>query len=310
MTPPAEQLFVVTTRSRLRSARFFPSMMLASMRIRRQLAKTEEVVRWASVVTGPTEFWTVTVWRTRNDMQEFMRSGAHEEIMWSFSRWLDSFWLMRWRPGPREVGTWGGLTLAQPEPDDQPGPQPPDGPKPPGGPKHSAALDQALEHLPWLKAATGPDGAACYDSTVMARRRRAEVGGAGGILIALRGPALRTFAMRRALARLREQAAADEDFLRGAVGYGRPGEVFLMALWKSRAGTQRMLDSEALHATTTRWTGWANEWLPENEFGHWDGLRLRRARRPVIRVPEAAMRSARSDDDETATAAPARRERR
>ena len=32
------------------------------------------------------------------------------------------------------------------------------------------------------------------------------------------------------------------------------------------------------------------EWLPENEFGHWDGLRLRRTRsRYAIHMPQAAL---------------------
>ncbi|MDQ6839673.1 MAG: hypothetical protein M3137_15435 [Actinomycetota bacterium] len=285
----------MTTRSRLKGARFFVPMLRASRRIRRQLAESEEVVRWASVVTGPTEFWTVTVWQTRHDMQEFMRSGAHEAIMWQFSRWLTSFWLMRWRPGPWELGTWRGRSIAQPERDDEG--RESAGPRPP-----NEALDRALEHLPWLKAATGPDGAACYESTGNARRRRAEVGGAGGAMICVSGRPWRTLAMRRALTRIRHQAAGDADFLRAALGFGPPGEVYLMALWKTRDGARRLLSSPELAAVAGRWSGWANEWLPENEFGHWDGLRLRRAKgRHAIPVPEAAMRSARTDHDEAPT---------
>ena len=82
------QLLAVTTRSRLRSARLFPAMLLATWAIRRQLARTEGLVRWASLVAGPTEFWTITVWRTRHAMQEFMRSDAHGRIMWRYTRWL------------------------------------------------------------------------------------------------------------------------------------------------------------------------------------------------------------------------------
>ncbi|MHB1533334.1 MAG: hypothetical protein ACYC1D_01725 [Acidimicrobiales bacterium] len=285
--PAGEQLFVVTTRSRLRRVRFFPSMMLASLRIRRQLALSPEVVRWASVVASPTEFWTVTVWKTRHDMQEFMRSGAHEDIMWLFSRWLASFWLMRWRPGPVELGTWNGMSIAQPEPDYERSATP--------GPAVNEGLQKALEHLPWLKAATGSDGAACYESTVAARRRRAEVVGAGGALIALRGRPWRTLGMWRTARRLRRAAEGHDDFLRGAVGMGRPGEVYLLGLWKTRAGAQALLERPELAAAITRWNGWANEWLPENEFGHWDGVRVRRTRkRSSIPVPEAAMRTART----------------
>ncbi|MDQ6783908.1 MAG: hypothetical protein M3063_10780 [Actinomycetota bacterium] len=282
----------MTTRSRLRGARFFLPMMLASLRIRRQLAQSDEVVRWASVVAGPTEFWTVTVWHTRHDMQEFMRSGAHEEIMWLFSRWLTSFWLMRWRPGPLEIGTWRGRSIAQPEPEYE---------RPHSAPQGATneALDRALDHLPWLKAATGPAGAASYESTAAARRRRAEVGGASGALICLTGSPVRTPTMWRALCRLRTQARGDEGFLRATVGFGPPGEVYLLALWKDREGSRRLLESTELATVAQRWHGWANEWLPENEFGHWDGLRLRRARRShAIPVPEAAMRSARMASDE------------
>jgi len=101
----AGELLAVTTRSRLRGARFFPAMLLASWQVRRQLTRTAGLVHSASLVAGPTEFWTITVWRSRHAMQECMRSGAHGRIMWRVSRWLDSLWLMRWRPGAAEVGT-------------------------------------------------------------------------------------------------------------------------------------------------------------------------------------------------------------
>ena len=58
-----------------------------------------------------------------------------------------------------------------------------------------------------------------------------------------------------------------------------------------RAGTRRMLQSPQVRKLSERFPGtWANEWLPENEFGHWDGLRLRRSRsRYAIQMPKAAM---------------------
>lgn len=287
--PTGERLFVFTTRSRLRGPWFFPSMMLATLRVRRQLASNPDVVRWASVVAGPTEFWTVTVWKNRHDMQEFMRSGAHEDIMWMFSRWLRSFWLMRWRPGPLEHGRWEGLALGQPEPDYEQGAAEPTA-------SCSEALQRALEHLPWLKAATGPDGAASYESTAFARRRRAEVGNAGGALVALRGPRRRVPSMLRAAWRLRRAASHDVDFLRAAVGVGKPGWVYLLGVWRTRDGVRRLIESPELSRELRRFDGWANEWLPENEFGHWDGMRLRRPRaRYAIPVPEAAMRPARAE---------------
>jgi hypothetical protein len=62
-------------------------------------------------------------------------------------------------------------------------------------------------------------------------------------------------------------------------------------VWRDRDGVQRLLTSPQARKLAERWPGyWANEWIPENEFGHWDGLRLRRARtRYSIKVPQAAL---------------------
>jgi hypothetical protein len=68
-----EKLFAVTTRSRLRGWWYFPHMLIGTLRIRRQLKHSSNVVSWASIIAGPTEFWTITVWHSRHDMQEFMR---------------------------------------------------------------------------------------------------------------------------------------------------------------------------------------------------------------------------------------------
>lgn len=293
-------MFVVTTRSRLRGARFFPSMLLGTIRIRRQLATNPDVVRWASVVAGPTEFWTITVWRSRNDMVEFMRSGAHDDIMWLFSKWLRSFWLMRWSPGELELGEWKGLRMTQAEPDYAAL----------TAPVADERLAAVLEHLPRLKAATSSSGVACYDATTFARRRRAEVGDTSGAVIYLKVPPHRLDRGYAAMRRLRHQlryVGSGEGFARCALGVGRLGEIYLLLVWKSRGGARDALSCEAM-AGLARLAGqlggvcWGNEWIPENEFGNWDGLRLRRARRrQVLRMPGAAIAAADSDDRGNAT---------
>ena len=275
-----DKLFAVTTRSRLKGPWFFPHMLIATLRVRGQLKRTGDVVQWASIIAGPTEFWTITVWNSRHDMHEFMRSGAHDDIMWLFSKWLESFWLMRWRPGPEELGRWKGLAMGRPEP----AYSVLEGPKP-------EALEKALEHLPQLRSAMGGDGAVSYDATVSARRRRAEVRGAGGGVVHVKTSPAGTVAAYRALRRLESEARDDPDYLKGVVGISRPGQVYLLSVWRDRAGTRRMLHSPQLRKLRERFPGsWANEWLPENEFGHWDGLRLRRTRtRYSIQMPKAAL---------------------
>jgi len=302
---PDEKLFAFTTRSRLKGPWYFPHMLVATMRVRRQLKRTGDVVGWASIIAGPTEFWTISVWHSRHDMQEFMRSGAHDDIMWNFSKWLQSFWLMRWRPGPEELGQWKGLTMGRPDPA-----YASDGPKP-------EALELALEHLPQLRSSMSGDGAASYESTPYARRRRAEVRGAGGAVVHIRTSPCRTVAAFLALRGLNAEASGDPDYLKGVVGISRPGQLYLLTVWRDRDGTRRLLRSPQVRTLRTRYPGsWANEWLPENEFGHWDGLRLRRTRsRYAIQMPQAALdldRDAVAEDqasgsDDTALEAASRR---
>lgn len=275
-----EKLYAFTTRSRLKGPWFFPHMLYATLRVRGQLKGTGDVVEWASIIASPTEFWTITIWNSRHDMQEFMRSGAHDDIMWFFSKWLRSFWLMRWRPGPEELGQWKGRTMGRPEPAYLAS----EGPKP-------EALERALEHLPKLRSAMSPEGAVSYDSTPYARRRRAEVKGAGGGVVHVRTSPGQTFAAYRALRALEAEARGDPDYLKGVVGISRPGQIYLLTVWRDRAGTRRMLHSPQVRKLRERFPAtWANEWLPENEFGHWDGLRLRRTRtRYSIQMPQAAL---------------------
>ncbi|HVL26546.1 MAG TPA: hypothetical protein VM390_00245 [Acidimicrobiales bacterium] len=289
MSDSDENLFTVTTRSKLRGPWFFPQMMIASLRVRRQLRRDTQVVRWASIVASPSEFWTITVWKSRHDMQEFMRSGAHDEIMWLFSKWLQSFWLMRWRPGPNETGAWKGLNMGRDDPDDAEETTGGNGAR-----KRDPLLEKALEHLPKLKQAMGADGKVNYDTTVFARRRRAEVGGAGGGVIHVHTEPLKTLQAWRDLKALQKECEGDDAMLRCVVGVSRPGDVYLMSVWRDREGVERLLGSPNARDLRDKYPGyWANDWVPENEFGHWDGLRLRRARtRYAINVPEAGLAAA------------------
>src|SRR5205823_1064867 len=129
------------------------------------------------------------------DMQEFMRSGAHDEIMWLFSKWLRSFWLMRWRPGAIELGVWKGLAMSPAQANGAAaGASAGNGATgaEAGNGQRDPLLEQALEHLPKLKEAMGADGTVSYDSTVFARRRRAEVGSAGGAIVHIHTEPART----------------------------------------------------------------------------------------------------------------------
>ncbi len=289
-------LLVVTTRSRLRGVRQFPAMFLATRRVRRQLASTEGVVRWASVIASPTEFWTITVWRSRHEMQEFMRSDAHGDIMWDFRRLLRSLWLVRWRPTARELGSWRGVRVAAP-------PQPGAGWAPAGpaglaepvglaGPAELAGPVGLAEPagpavLPELRDSTGPDGVISYDASPGARRARAQLKGVGGAVMVLQTPRLGAPAALLRLKRHQRRLFTDPALLRSIVGLGSGGHCCLLTVWRTPADAARLLEGPWAQALQRRYGErlWANEWAPESEFGHWDGLRLRGGQR---RVPHLA----------------------
>lgn len=285
----SDHVLAVTTRSKLKSARFFPRMMSATMEIRRQLDGTEGLVGWASIVANPTEFFTLTAWRSRHLMQEFMRSDAHGAYMWNVSQWLESFWLMRWLPGSHQIGSWRGLELAPAEEliaDTGLGDPEGHGPgrlaslAPPPDAPEVVAEDMAA-HMPELYEALSPEGAASYDRAPSTRRFRRYVAGAGGAVVRIATSTARIPMALRELKKLRSdlEDTAGDRLLGTAVGVGKPHEAYLLGVFTDRTHVIELLEDDWVSEGADRWGEgfWASEWLPENEFGHWDGRRLRDA---------------------------------
>ncbi|HVM15291.1 MAG TPA: antibiotic biosynthesis monooxygenase [Egibacteraceae bacterium] len=287
----ATAAFAVTTRSRLRGFHRFPQMFIASRRIRRQLAETPGCVRFASIIAGPREFWTITVWENRDKMLDFMRSGAHEDIMWLFGKWLESFWLMRWRPTVEEIGLWSGDTLGPTD----------DGRRKsrPRTPREQEALEAALDALPVLKASAGPEGAPTYDTSPAARRHRRAVSGAAAIVLRIEADSLdQSFLAWREMRRVRRRLRASDAVLRSVTGFSGTRDHYALAVLRDEAACSQFLADAQQHRMHERWGDrcWMMRWQPENEFGHWDALRLRReplgTGGSAIPVPEDAARAA------------------
>lgn len=205
-------------------------------------------------------------------MQEFVRSDAHGAIMWRFARWLSSFWLMRWRPGHRELGSWSGVSLAPPEAEAPPTAQ---------GVAPGEVVDTVLAGIPTLREAIGSDGVVSYDSAKTTRLRRQQVEGTGGAVVRIAGPLHRLPVALAQLLRMRRRLRTHPELLKAAVGFGRPGEVYLLTVWTDQALAERLLESPWARKAMSRWGDacWALECVPENEFGQLDGRRLRTARR-------------------------------
>lgn len=284
--------FAVVTRSGLRGLRHFPLMWLASMRVKRQLARTPGCVRWASVVAGPREFWTITAWESRDKMLDFMRSGAHEQIMWLFGKWLKSFWLMRWRPTPDEQGSWKGVSMAREERGSE---------RPQRSPQEEQALSAALDALPSLKASAGAHGAPTYETSPSARRHRRQVTGAAGVTMRIQTSVWEAPRAWRDIRRLHDALDEQSGLLRRAVGLAGPREHYAIAVLRDPDACAEFLDHPDHARLRERWGEryWSMRWEPENEFGHWDGLRLRKERLgAMVRVPEKAAKAAKPPEDE------------
>ncbi|MBA2279610.1 MAG: hypothetical protein H0W25_00005 [Acidimicrobiia bacterium] len=118
------------------------------------------------------------------------------------------------------------------------------------------------------------------------------MGDAAGAAVRLEVKPWRTVGAVRDLRRLRSECAARPGLLRSAVGVGRPGEVYFLALWADASGVAALLESPAVAKLHDRLGErfWAIHWVPENEFGQWDGLRVRRerVRRTLAMSPAAA----------------------
>lgn len=263
----AESEVVVVTRSNLRSLASYPQMAAATRRVRQQLAGAPGIVRWASISAGPRQFWTITVWNSRHLMQEFMRSEAHGEIMWRFSRWLDSFWLTRWRPVEDEVGDWDGLELAAQAPAED------------AVEEHDPEVAaQVLAAMPQLRAAFGGGVAARYDHAPHVQRESRRVGTVGALCVRLAGDRRRLPVALDLLRHLRTDLEGQDAVFGIGRGVGQGGDAYLIAPWTDRAALGRYTAGPLIEELADRWRGdiWVGRWHAEHEFGHWDGRRLRR----------------------------------
>lgn len=273
-------LVIVTTRSRLQQRTSFVPMVVATALIRRQLTRTEGLIRWASVVADRTEFSTVTVWRNTHVMQEFMRSQAHGRYLWRVSRWLSSFWLMRWRPGSHAVGAWDGLELTAPDHADTA----------PVDPALNERADLVLGRIPELRAAMGERAIASHRDAPTTARNRRRVTGSSGLLVRVPVRRWRRPAALRELRRLREDLSTEPTLFGVTFGPAAPQAVLLLAVFTDAARPAQLIAEGPVTDLVARRPGSAAlELLPESEFGHWDGRRLRsELRRGVSRSATTA----------------------
>jgi len=245
-------VLAVTTRNQLRSMRFCVPMLRARRLIADQLTHQPGLLRYASGVSSPIEFFTLTVWRDRESMQRFMQTGAHEQHMWLFSRWSASFWGMRWEPTSLELETWSGLALARHDPEPRP---------------VSPLVATGL--LPGHVPRAGPLGPRPETSAV-------EPSGSGVFALTARFEGARSALGAWRRGRVQPASLDNSPPMRSGVGLDLPSQALSINLYRDEPGLrERALgDAQASGAT------WAMCWHPADyEIGHWNHLRLRQLAR-------------------------------
>jgi hypothetical protein len=249
-------------------------MLVANAAIKRQLVSTPGSIRFASIVAGPREFWTISLWRSRDEMLNFMRSGTHERMMWRISRWFSAFWLMRWAPTEEEFGDWDATRLARVSA--------------PVAAARAGAANVVLSGVPELLEAFGPNRAPTIEFAPHVSRARRRVAGCVGVMVRIRARSpLGLLQAWREVRRLRSELEPRTGVLRVIVGLAAPREVYGLAVLVDEQAWRSLRESASVRwLVERRRTGvWVMRWEAENEFGQWDGMRVRAVRRGLPARP-------------------------
>ncbi len=229
-------------------------MLLAGKLIERELQDAPGCERYANVIAGPREFWTLTIWRDASEMRSWMRDGRHGRVMWQQPYWLRCYWGMRWRPGRYQSGKWEGNSWQWPEAEaPEPSPEAQELP--------SAAMP------PWMQAALGKS----------VRLEERQVAGAAGVTYRLRVPPWSLPSALSELRRLGRAASSDTDSCRYSIGLGTGGALYLLVIARTEAALKRLRASAEHRRFMQRWgaRAWWSTWEPQSEFGNWESYKLR-----------------------------------
>ncbi len=99
----------------------------------------------------------------------------------------------------------------------------------------------------------------------------------------------------RSLSRIHTSLLDSDDALRSAFGIAGAREFYVLTIFRNHDLYQQWDRSETLTGLRKEWPGgvWTMRWNGDNEFGHWDGLRLRRTKLgTAVEVPDAAKAAA------------------
>ena len=98
--------FVSVTRLRLMSLRNLPAFLWFSLRSMLQARTSKGNMDVQTLKDRGLVFWTITVWRTEEDMRAFRNSGAHLKVMPRLARWCDEAVYAHWSQERADPPSW------------------------------------------------------------------------------------------------------------------------------------------------------------------------------------------------------------
>ncbi len=96
---------VSVTRLRLRSWRFFPSFLWHAAKSQRQAQRADGNLALQVRADGRA-FWTLTLWRDRAAMRDYMIAGSHRVAMPKLQHWCDEASVSDWDQDATTLPTW------------------------------------------------------------------------------------------------------------------------------------------------------------------------------------------------------------
>src|SRR5215831_4692711 len=88
--------FVSVTRLRVRSIWYFLPFSLATWRSRDQLRHAPGLIEGRLTIEFPFAFWTMTIWKSQEDMRRFRNAPPHQEAMRRLPHWCDEASYVHW----------------------------------------------------------------------------------------------------------------------------------------------------------------------------------------------------------------------
>jgi hypothetical protein len=95
--------FVSVTRLRVRSIWFLLPFTLASLRTRQQLRRAPGFIEGRLTIEFPFAFWTMSIWKSHDDMRRFRNAPPHLDAMRRLPHWCDEASYVHWEQRDTEL---------------------------------------------------------------------------------------------------------------------------------------------------------------------------------------------------------------